>query len=138
MLSIFLCTAGGEVPGTELSQSDREELFAHNGYQRIFRLYGHGKFRSRFQMTNVVLPRIGRNKWLLVDDRVEFRRRQTMRSLLVVVSYYCQNPALAPRVRWHQVVRTVVDHKLAIVFATVLDGERPDVGVVGQSVPKEF
>src|SRR5271167_2351116 len=35
MFSVFLCTAGRDVPGTELSQSDREELFADNGYQRI-------------------------------------------------------------------------------------------------------
>jgi hypothetical protein len=46
--------------------------------------------------------------------------------------------ALAPRVRWHQVVRTVVDHKLAIVLAAVLDGKHPDVGVVGQPAPKSF
>src|SRR5258708_6195716 len=44
--------------------------------------------------------------------------------------------ALAARVRWHQVVRTVVDHKLAIVLAAVLDSDHPDVGVVGQPVPK--
>jgi hypothetical protein len=41
---------------------------------------------------------------------------------------------LSPRVRWHQVVRTIVDHKLAIVLAAVLDGECPDVGVVDQAV----
>ena len=46
--------------------------------------------------------------------------------------------ALAPRVRWHQVIRTIVDHKLAIVLAAVLDGKRPDGGVVGQPVPEEF
>jgi hypothetical protein len=46
--------------------------------------------------------------------------------------------ALAPRVRWHQVVRTIVDHKLAIVLAAVLDGERPDAGVVGQPVSEKF
>ena len=40
-------------------------------------------------------------------------------------------PVLAPGVRWHQVVRTIVDHKLTIVLAAVLDGERPDRRVVG-------
>jgi hypothetical protein len=45
---------------------------------------------------------------------------------------------LATRVRWHQIVRTIVDHKLAIMLAAVLDGERPDGGVVGQPVPKKF
>ena len=44
--------------------------------------------------------------------------------------------ALSPRVRWHEVVRTIVDHKLAIVLAAVLDSDHPDVGVVGQPVPK--
>jgi len=48
------------------------------------------------------------------------------------------NPALAPRVRRHQVVCTIVDHKLAIVLAAVLDGERPDGGVVGHPVAKEL
>jgi len=33
---------------TELSQSGHEELFAHNGYQRISRLYARGRLRSRF------------------------------------------------------------------------------------------
>src|SRR3989442_15931734 len=46
--------------------------------------------------------------------------------------------ALSTRVRWHQVVGTIVDHKLAIVLAAVLDGERPDGGVVGQPVAKKF
>ena len=46
--------------------------------------------------------------------------------------------ALSPRVRWHQVVRTIVDHKLAIVLAAVLDGECPDVGVVDQAVAEKF
>ena len=46
--------------------------------------------------------------------------------------------ALPPRVRRHQVVRAIVDHKLAVVLAAVLDGEHPDRGVVGQPVPKEF
>jgi len=46
--------------------------------------------------------------------------------------------ALSPGVRWHEAVRTIVDHKLAIVLAAVLDGERPDGGVVGQPVPEEF
>ena len=46
--------------------------------------------------------------------------------------------ALSPGVRWHEVVRAIVDHKLAIVLAAVLDGERPDGGVVGQPVPEEF
>ena len=32
----------------------------------------------------------------------------------------------------------IVDHKLATVFAAVLDGERPDVGVVGRPSPKKF
>ena len=45
---------------------------------------------------------------------------------------------LAPRVRWHQVVRTIVDHQLAIVFGAVLDGEGPNGRVVGQPVAKEF
>ena len=46
--------------------------------------------------------------------------------------------ALSPRVRWHEVVRTIVDHKLAIVLAAVLDGECPDVGVVDQAVAETF
>ena len=46
--------------------------------------------------------------------------------------------ALAPRVRWHKAVRTIVDHKLAIVLAAVLDGKRPDGGVVGQPVAEKF
>jgi len=46
--------------------------------------------------------------------------------------------ALSPRVRWHHVVRAIVDHKLAIVLAAVLDGERPDAGVVGQPVAEKF
>jgi hypothetical protein len=48
------------------------------------------------------------------------------------------NRILAPRVRGHQVVRPIVDHKLAIVLTAVLDGERPDGGVVSQPVAKEF
>jgi hypothetical protein len=46
--------------------------------------------------------------------------------------------ALSPGVRRHQVVRTIVDHKLAIVLAAVLDGECPDVGVVDQAVAEKF
>ena len=42
--------------------------------------------------------------------------------------------ALSPRVQWHEVVRTIVDRKLAIVLAAVLDGGRPDGGVVGHPV----
>src|SRR5690242_4136293 len=45
---------------------------------------------------------------------------------------------LSPRVRRHQVVRTIVDDKLAIVLAAVLDGERPDGGVVGHAVAEKF
>src|SRR6266478_5374848 len=43
--------------------------------------------------------------------------------------------ALAPRVWRHQVVRAIVDHKLAVVLGAVLDGEHPGVGVVDQLVP---
>src|ERR1700747_154084 len=53
-------------------------------------------------------------------------------------SMCCQITALSPRVRWHKVVRAIVDDKLAIVFAAVLYGERPDGGVVGHSVTEEF
>jgi len=42
------------------------------------------------------------------------------------------------RVRWHQVVRAVVDDKLTVMFRAVLDGEGPDVRVVGQSVAEKF
>jgi hypothetical protein len=45
---------------------------------------------------------------------------------------------LSPRVRWDQVVRTIVDHKLAIVLPAVLDGEHPNIGVVGQPVAERF
>ena len=46
--------------------------------------------------------------------------------------------ALSPGVRWHEVVRAIVDHKLAIVLAAVLYGERPDGGVVGHPVAEKF
>jgi hypothetical protein len=77
MFSVFLCTAARDVPGTELSQSEGEELFAHTGCQRICRLYAYRKLRSlfemtHFEMTHVVLARMGRNKRLLVDVGVEF------------------------------------------------------------------
>ena len=36
--------------------------------------------------------------------------------------------ALPPRVRRNQVVRTIIDHKLAVVLAAVLDGDHPGVG----------
>ena len=45
---------------------------------------------------------------------------------------------LSPRIWRHEVVRTVVDHKLAIVLSAVLDGECPDVGVVGQTIAEKF
>src|SRR5580704_9943827 len=45
---------------------------------------------------------------------------------------------LSPRVRWHQVVRAIVDHKLPIVLAAVLDGERPDGGVVDQPIAEKL
>src|SRR4029077_9188976 len=45
---------------------------------------------------------------------------------------------IPPRIRRHYVVRAIVDHKLAVVLAAVLDGERPDGGGAGQSVPKKF
>jgi hypothetical protein len=45
---------------------------------------------------------------------------------------------LSARVRWHQVVCTIVDHKLAIVLAAMLDGERPDGGVVGHSIAEKL
>lgn len=45
---------------------------------------------------------------------------------------------LLPRRRWNQVVRAIVDHKLAIVLATMLDGERPDGGIVGHLVTEKF
>lgn len=44
----------------------------HSGYRRIFRLYAQGKFRSRCETTNVVLPRTWRDKRLFVHARVEF------------------------------------------------------------------
>jgi hypothetical protein len=72
MFSVFLYTAARGVSGTELSQSESEELLAHNGNQRISRLYAYGKVRSRFEMTYVVLARITRDKRVLVDVRVEF------------------------------------------------------------------
>jgi len=71
MFSVFLRTAARDVPGTELSQSEGEELFAHNGYQRISRLYAYGKLRSCFEMTRVVLARIG-NQRLPVDVSFQF------------------------------------------------------------------
>lgn len=71
MFSVFLCTAGRDVPGNELSQSEAEELFGHNGYQGISRLYTHGKLCSRFEITHVVLARMG-NKGFLLDVRVVF------------------------------------------------------------------
>src|SRR5437016_12843969 len=42
----------------------------------------------------------------------------------------------AARVRRYQIVRAIVDDQLAIVLAAVLDGEHPDVGVVGQPFAK--
>src|ERR1700687_5335512 len=38
---------------------------------------------------------------------------------------------LPARVRRHQVVCAIVDDKLAVVLGAVLDGEQPDVGIVG-------
>ena len=45
---------------------------------------------------------------------------------------------LPARVRRHHTVRTVVDYELALVFPTVLDGERPNGGIVGEPVPKKL
>src|SRR5215470_1209405 len=45
---------------------------------------------------------------------------------------------LSPRVRRHQVVGAIVDHQLAIMLGAVLDGKRPDGGVVGHPVAEEF
>ena len=45
---------------------------------------------------------------------------------------------LEPRVWWYQVVCAIVDHKLAIVLAAVLDGERPEGGVVGQPIAEKL
>jgi hypothetical protein len=56
---------------------------------------------------------------------------------IAILNFHGLIAASAPRVRWHQVVRTVVDHKLAIVLAAVLDGECPDAGVVRQPVAKK-
>jgi hypothetical protein len=47
--------------------------------------------------------------------------------------------ALWPTRVWrYQVVRAIVYNKLAVVLAAVLDGERPDGGVVGPPVPEKF
>jgi hypothetical protein len=43
--------------------------------------------------------------------------------------------ALTPRVRRHQIVRAIVNYKLAVVLAAVLDGEHPGLGVVDHPVP---
>jgi hypothetical protein len=72
MFSVFLCRAARDIPDNELSQSEGEELFAHNRDQRICRLDAYGKFRSRFEITHVVLARSERNKRLLVNVGVEF------------------------------------------------------------------
>ena len=45
---------------------------------------------------------------------------------------------LPPGVGRYHVVRTIVDHKLAVVFAAVLDGKRPHGGVVGHSVAEKL
>jgi hypothetical protein len=71
MFSVFLYTAARDVPRTELSQSEGEEFFAHNGYQWISSLYVYGRLRSRFEITHVVLARFG-NRSFLVGVRVEF------------------------------------------------------------------
>src|SRR4029077_21200790 len=46
--------------------------------------------------------------------------------------------ASPPRIRRHEVVGAIVDHKLAVVLAAVLDGAGPDGGDVGQPVTKKF
>src|SRR5690242_4282522 len=45
---------------------------------------------------------------------------------------------LLPRVWWNQVVGTVIDDELAIVFAAVLDGECPDRGVMRHPAAEEL
>src|SRR5215472_434159 len=45
---------------------------------------------------------------------------------------------LAPRVGRHKVVGAVINDELAVVLATVLDGEGPDVGVVRQPVAEKL
>src|SRR5579864_826694 len=39
-----------------------------------------------------------------------------------------------PAGRRHYVIRAIVHDKLPVMFRTVLDGEHPDIGVVGQPV----
>src|SRR6266851_949403 len=46
--------------------------------------------------------------------------------------------ALPPRFWRHQAIRAIVDNKLAVVLAAVLNGECPDGGVVGQPVPEKL
>src|SRR5258706_14408716 len=46
--------------------------------------------------------------------------------------------ALPPRFWRHQAIRAVVDNKLAVVLAAVLNGEWPDGGVVGQPGPEKL
>src|SRR5580692_13037703 len=46
--------------------------------------------------------------------------------------------SMSPRVWWHQVVCAIVNNKLPIVLPAVLDGKRPDGGVVEQPVAEKF
>jgi len=66
--------------------------FAHNGYRRIFTLYADGKFRSRREMANVVLPRTWRDKRLFVSARVE----STVNAICVINLSYVAPMTMSP------------------------------------------
>jgi hypothetical protein len=55
MFSVFLCPRGRDIQSIELSESEDEELLAHNGKQRISSLYVHGKLRCSVEITKYEL-----------------------------------------------------------------------------------
>ena len=61
-----------------------------------------------------------------------------LESGIAVLNFHAPYTALSSRVGWHQVGRTIADHKLAMVLAAVLDDEGPDRGVVGQPAAEKF
>src|SRR5580693_1947471 len=100
-----------------------------------------GKLRTKAhtnQRNSAKIKACGRRKTAGLPLHSFLACRQCRAPELQSHSFMELRTSMSPRVWWHQVVCAIVNNKLPIVLPAVLDGKRPDGGVVEQPVAEKF